>query len=88
MCYTIYLYHTFAISLLGRMTVRLVPTTSYALSLLAQIGLVAVPTIVACSLLFVALERPFMRQDWPSRWAAAMRPGSRTRMRGADAPGA
>lgn len=86
MCYTIYLYHAFAISLLGRVTVGLVPTKSYELALLVQLVLVAVPTIAACALLFAALERPFMRRDWPSRFASAVRLALRIGARGADGP--
>ena len=77
MCYTTYLYHYYAISLLGRWTVPLRVTDLYAVNYAVQGVLIVLPTLVACALLFAALERPFMQRDWPARWRAALR-GPRT----------
>lgn len=66
MCYTIYLYHWFMISLLVRMTGRL-QTHILWLDLLIQFVLMSMIIIGVCAVLFVFFERPFMRRDWPAR---------------------
>ena len=66
MCYTIYLYHWFMISMLYRGTIGL-QTQILWLDLLIQF-LVMTPIIIAvCTGLFVLFERPFMRRDWPQK---------------------
>jgi peptidoglycan/LPS O-acetylase OafA/YrhL len=67
MCYTIYLYHFFLISALGRFTVTLTAGSSYYGNLLLQ-ALLLVPFVLAASgVLFLAFEKPFMIRDWPMR---------------------
>jgi peptidoglycan/LPS O-acetylase OafA/YrhL len=65
MCYTIYLYHWLMISLLIRATIRL-QTHILWLDLIVQFILMSIVIIGLCSVLFVFLERPFMRRDWPA----------------------
>lgn len=56
MCYTIYLYHVLVISFFGRL---LPGSNPLIVSALAIPGL-----LVAASVLFVCLEKPFMRSGW------------------------
>jgi peptidoglycan/LPS O-acetylase OafA/YrhL len=66
MCYTIYLYHPVLLSVLIRVTGKLRTGWVYV-DLLAQFAVMSAATIVICAFLFVFLERPFMRRDWPRR---------------------
>lgn len=60
MCYTIYLYHFYIISFVGRYTLLWTDRLGYAYALVAQ-ALLIVPVIIAGSgLLFWLFERPFM----------------------------
>jgi peptidoglycan/LPS O-acetylase OafA/YrhL len=77
MCYTIYLYHSLVVSAIGRVTGKLVVTNLYWVNLLVQLALVGLPLLVACSVLFLVFEKPFMYKDWPSRWAGLLRLRSR-----------
>jgi len=65
MCYTIYLYHPIIVIGLGRVTARLLASSSPLwLNAILQMVLM-VPVILACSsVLFVLFEKPFMRRDW------------------------
>lgn len=66
MCYTIYLYHWLMISALYRGTIML-QTKSLSLDLLIQFAVMATIIILACTMMFVLFERPFMQRDWPGR---------------------
>jgi len=66
MCYTIYLYHWFMISMLYRGTIGLQTQTLW-LDLLIQFAVMTPIIIVVCTGLFVLFERPFMRRDWPKK---------------------
>ena len=70
MCYTIYLYHYFFISLAGRFTAHWLPAMPWPLAFLAQFLLIAPVVLVGSGILFVLFERPFMKRDWPARVAA------------------
>jgi peptidoglycan/LPS O-acetylase OafA/YrhL len=60
MCYTIYLYHFFVISAVGRFTLPWTISRGYLPSLLIQ-GLLIVPVVlVSGAILFRMFERPFM----------------------------
>jgi len=89
MCYTIYLYHNTMISWLerwGRQFSEAIGTSGLGwlvspiqmdrlapMDLLKGVVLLAIVLVVS-SLLFVALEKPFMRRDWPQRlWGFAKR---------------
>lgn len=79
MCYTIYLYHFFMISALGRFALG--PVTALASDAtvrLALMSLALVPVVLlCCAVLFALTERPFMVRDWPQKaWRfAALRIG-------------
>ena len=73
MCYTIYLYHSFLISLFVRLTLKL-RTHQVQWDLLIQFLLLSVAITTVCAVLFAFLERPFMRRDWPARLWRALRP--------------
>jgi peptidoglycan/LPS O-acetylase OafA/YrhL len=61
MCYTIYLYHFFIISLAGRVFMRVVPWPESLLTGFFAFASVAVPTVlVACAVPYLLVERPFM----------------------------
>ena len=60
MCYTIYLYHFYVISFVGRYTLPWTEGWGYPGALAAQILLVVPVTIVACAMFFWLVERPFM----------------------------
>jgi peptidoglycan/LPS O-acetylase OafA/YrhL len=72
MCYTIYLYHYFLLSLLIRVTGP-VRTHIFWLDLLLQMVLLSLLIVPICALLFLGLERPFMQRDWPARLWKAVR---------------
>jgi peptidoglycan/LPS O-acetylase OafA/YrhL len=61
MCYTIYLYHFFVVSALGRLYVPVIGWSSSPGLSLVLFALFAVPLVVAiCLLPYVLIERPFM----------------------------
>jgi peptidoglycan/LPS O-acetylase OafA/YrhL len=76
MCYTIYLYHLYPISIGGGVFLRLPGLAQLPAWLtLSLVSLWLFPLVLlACAGLFVLTEKPFMRRDWPahlqSRWAA------------------
>ncbi len=73
MCYTIYLYHFFVVSALGRIHDRLFDWPASSSAALLQFSAIAVPvTLLACIIPYLLIERPFM----------VWRPG-RTRLRDA-----
>jgi len=74
MCYTIYLYHFFLISAIGRWTIRLDAGSSYATNMLLQAALILPLILLASAILFLAFEKPFMRKDWHLRCLAALLP--------------
>ena len=73
MCYTIYLYHYFLISLAGRFTAHWLPTASYPLAVLVQFFLITPIVLAGCGVLFVIFERPFMNPEWPARMGIVQR---------------
>jgi len=61
MCYTIYLYHFFVISALGRTVLTVLPSSLPESAVLPVFALAVVPlTLVACALPYLLIERPFM----------------------------
>ncbi len=72
MCYTIYLYHFYAISLLGRFTAPQGTSGGYAAVLAWQVLVVGIPALAGCAVMFLATEQPFMRRAWPARLAQAL----------------
>ena len=72
MCYTIYLYHYHLLSVFIHAAM---PLETHILWLDFLIGylLVAVLTVLVCSVLFAVFERPFMRRDWPARFWSFVR---------------
>ena len=66
MCYTIYMYHWFMISILIRPVIHL-QTHILWLDLLIEFVVMSLIIIPICACLFAAFERPFMRRDWPAR---------------------
>jgi len=82
MCYTIYLYHFFIISAVGRFALK--PALAVATGVtprLVVLALMVLPVILlSCTVLFAVTERPFMVKDWPRRaWAFVL---ARCRRRG------
>lgn len=67
MCYTIYLYHPFLKSAFKNGTFSWGVGHSYWLNSVFQIFLLGSIITVACAVLFVLFERPFMVPDWPAR---------------------
>lgn len=77
MCYTIYLYHYFVISAVGRMTIGFAAGPSLGINLAIQAALICPVIVVVGAVLFVAVEKPCMRHGWwktdfRSRWQAAV----------------
>ena len=60
MCYTIYLYHFFVISLVGRTVLPIVDGLSYLPAFLIIAGVTIPAVAVVSSLLFLLIEKPFM----------------------------
>jgi len=71
MCYTLYLYHPRTICLTGVLLNRFLPETAanFLPRLLLMLVMSAVFTLLVCSTLFLLIERPCMRKDWPARLA-------------------
>jgi len=67
MCYSIYLLHYPIISLVGRVTARLVVHGSYLVTLVTQTAIYAAVILLICGGYFRLIEQPCMRSDWPSR---------------------
>jgi hypothetical protein len=44
---------------------------------LQQLALLAIPCLIVCALLFLVVERPFMKPDWPKRLRARVWPARR-----------
>jgi peptidoglycan/LPS O-acetylase OafA/YrhL len=65
MCYTIYLYHVTMIIALKPWTTRLALTQGYVVIYLLQMLLVFPIVVGASAVLFLLVEKPFMRRDWP-----------------------
>jgi peptidoglycan/LPS O-acetylase OafA/YrhL len=63
MCYTLYLYHFQIIGFFGHRFPLF--AHSFYLNLLLRFTVVSVLVLAVSSLLFVLLEKPFMRRDWP-----------------------
>jgi peptidoglycan/LPS O-acetylase OafA/YrhL len=64
MCYTIYLYHFAVISAVGNPLLRVVPDALPFSVSVASLGLVVLPVVLAVSsVLYLALEKPFMGSD-------------------------
>ncbi|MDB5329622.1 MAG: hypothetical protein JWP03_773 [Phycisphaerales bacterium] len=64
MCYTIYLYHSYPKSLLGKRTIHLHLTTNFTMNLLFQYALLIPMILLLSAVLFILFEKPFMRRDW------------------------
>jgi peptidoglycan/LPS O-acetylase OafA/YrhL len=83
MCYTIYLYHFFFISLFGNRALAIF--TSPALPVWWNVVVLAATvgplTVGACAILFVVTEKPFMRKGWPEHVLLWVR-GKRSRAAG------
>lgn len=60
MCYTIYLYHFFVISLVGRFTLPFTASSSYGTSMFVQTLCIAPPVVIVGAILFKLFEQPFM----------------------------
>lgn len=75
MCYTIYLYHYLIIGFFWKVAPRVTPFTNYEANLALQFAIVGAATFAICGLLFLLIERPCMRRDWPRRLAARIRTG-------------
>lgn len=74
MCYTIYLFHGPMISLfMNRGSGKFAIGSSYTFNLLLQLVVVSAVVFAVSALLFVFLERPFMKRDWPSRFSGFVR---------------
>ncbi len=63
MCYTIYLLHVPLIYLFGHATKYFLGSSGRDLVL--NLLLIPLPTLLACSLFFLAIERPCMDKHWP-----------------------
>jgi peptidoglycan/LPS O-acetylase OafA/YrhL len=72
MCYTIYLYHEQILSLIGHATIRVHATRELWVNYWLQWCLMIPAMLVIASLLFVYLEKPFMRREWPQRLKARL----------------
>ena len=67
MCYSIYLLHFAAISLVYRHTQSLTITHLFWLNLLLQSLIVGTVTLMIFALFFIGIEKPCMQKDWPAR---------------------
>ncbi|MFT3683823.1 MAG: acyltransferase [Phycisphaerales bacterium] len=71
MCYTVYLWHYVVISLVGGQLLKVVHSTGNPGADLAIYFVALFPLVVAVSaVLFVLVEKPCMKKDWPQRLLA------------------
>ena len=73
MCYSIYLLHFAAISLVYRHTQSLTVTHLFWLNLLLQSLIVGAVTLMISGLFFIGIEKPCMQKDWPAHLRARLR---------------
>ncbi len=73
MCYSIYLYHPFVISFLGRILLRFEFGAVYWIQFLLFLSVIGPITLAACAVFFVLFEKPFMRRDWVPRLGGLVR---------------
>lgn len=67
MCYSIYLYHRLVLSIISeRLLLPRLATGSEFLDLLLLLGCTSLAVLAICALIFVMLERPCMRPNWPT----------------------
>jgi peptidoglycan/LPS O-acetylase OafA/YrhL len=73
MCYTIYLYHFYLISLIGRMSWSFVYRESRPIwgNIIMMVLVTVPPTIAVSAIFFVIGEKPFMKRDWYKRFRRA-----------------
>lgn len=71
MCYTIYLYHFFIISAVGRWTIGCSLGRQHGSNLALQALLILPCVLVVSAVLFLLFEKPFMVRDWPASWRSA-----------------
>jgi len=71
-CYTIYLFHFLAVSLVGRFLAPLT-TTNFERNVLLIALPFAIAVTLGCLCLFPFVERPFMHGNWPSVLAQSVR---------------
>jgi peptidoglycan/LPS O-acetylase OafA/YrhL len=76
MCCTVYMYHGWLIVVFGKKTWHW-RTGVLWLDVLEQLALLIIPCLIVCALLFLVVERPFMKPDWPKRLRARVWPGCR-----------
>lgn len=74
MCYSFYLWHQWImIEMVRRGAIPNAPDSAYT-TRFAIASCLVMPVVAAlCTLLFVALEKPFMRRDWPRRFGQWLR---------------
>ncbi|MEI7732787.1 MAG: acyltransferase [Verrucomicrobiota bacterium] len=74
MCYTIYLYHFYIISLIGHGINRFFYGCQPMVAFVAY-SLIVIPAIIGIgAILFILFERPFMNKAWPKEfWLSATR---------------
>lgn len=76
MCYSFYLTHMLAISLVFKATRHLVVFDDFLANYALQVATMAVPVALFGTLYYVAVERPCMDPQWPRRvWQALSRSG-------------
>jgi peptidoglycan/LPS O-acetylase OafA/YrhL len=73
MCYSIYLWHFFFLAAVHKVSVHMVVSDKYIVTVLWQ-GLLTIPAILLLStVMFLCFERPFMNPQWPQTLGNAVR---------------
>lgn len=74
MCYTTYLWHFLVVSIAGGVLLRFVPAGwSVGAAIVALLVPLSVLLAFVSSALFVTIEKPCMKKDWPTRLRAALK---------------
>lgn len=73
MCYTIYLYHLNILGNALKLTSPLTAGAPFAVQMAVQAALTLPVLVAVAALLFVLVEKPCMRRDWPARLRAWVR---------------
>lgn len=72
MCYTVYLYHHFIISFVGRYTAPLTAGATFTFSFILQFMMVMPVMFFVCAMLFIFIEKPFMSWNMFAKKEAGM----------------
>lgn len=73
MCYSIYLIHFPIMVIASRRLAPVVPVEHFGICFLMHLGLVLVPVMICSAVVFLLIEKPCMRPNWPGELMRMLR---------------